>query len=199
LLWIQTASRWTAYFDSSWRGTDSFPIIPRLSELGRCNGLRVCIDPMGSIWSVYGPDGETIRHVAATEESPGRWEFGQDGDPFPFEETTRYSARRIRDRLPEDVVLDYLRHFEIDLFNTDFYRGPAILLEQKLYRHLSLLPSRAPRIKEYATFAAAREARETRSLFYHSFVRSAAEADAGVRQQLAALRQFGERNKHGRP
>jgi hypothetical protein len=195
MLFVQTVSRWTAYFDSSWRGTDCFPIIANLAE-DRCMGMKVSADPrFGTIWDVYGPKGvddlrlmlNTVRHISATDEGVGNWEFSQAGQPFAFEQTAHYSARKIRDRFHVELLVEYLQHFDIDLFNADFYRGPAILFEMQLYRHLSLLPSRLPRINVYPTFAAAREDRPSRNLFYLSHWRSTREMDRGIRQNMADI------------
>jgi hypothetical protein len=197
MLLIQTASRWTAYFDSGWRGTDSFPIIANLAE-HRCMGMKVAADPkFGNIWSVYGPEEigdpelsvNSIRHISATDEGVGNWEFRQAGKPFPFEDVSYYSKRRIRDRFPIELLVQYLARFDIDLFSADFYRGPAVLLEMQLYRHLSLIPSRLKphRINEYATFAAARENRPSRPLLYLSHWRSSRDMDNGLQEFIAQM------------
>lgn len=154
-LFVQTTSRWTAYFSNGWRGTDSFAMISTLAE-GRCTGIKAAVDQHpyagGVIWDVYGPKPtdwlNCVRSISATQESPHRWEFRQSGEPFVFEEVGRYSARRIRDRFPPELLLEYLRHFDIDLFNAYFYCGPAVLIEIKTPNH--------PDTNEYASFEAAR-------------------------------------------
>ena len=162
-VFIQTASRWTAYFDNGWRGTDAFTVISSLAE-GRCKGMRVVADP-GSfagvrrpvdspavILDIYGPDPNPIlnyvRTLSAVDEGGGRWEFHQSGEPFAFEDVSRYVARRIRDRFPVEILLEYLRHFDIDLFNAEFYCGPATMIEFKSPKH--------PEMHEYPSFEAAR-------------------------------------------
>jgi hypothetical protein len=163
-VFVQTASRWTAYFDNEWRGTDAFVVISNLAE-HRCMGMKVVADP-GSfagerrpvdspavIWDVYGPDPNPIlnyvRTISAVDEGGGHWEFHQSGEPFPFEDVSRYSAKRIRDRFPVELLLEYLRHFDIDLFNEEFYTGPATMIEFKSPTH--------PEMHEYPSFKAARE------------------------------------------
>ncbi len=198
MLFIQTASRWTAYFDSSSAGTDSFPIVANLAE-HRCMGMKVAADPkFGTIWSVYGPEAigdpelfvNSVRHISATDEGVGNWEFRQAGKPFPFEDVSHYSKRRIRDRFPIELLVQYLARFDIDLFSADFYRGPAVLLEMQLYRHLSLIPSRLipHRINEYATFTAARENRPSRPLLYLSHWRSSRAMDKGIQEHIAQMK-----------
>jgi hypothetical protein len=185
-LLVQTASRWTAYFDNGWRGSDPFMIVASLAE-HRCLGMRVAADPAtwagarrrvevacpAAVWDVYGPEPlddpelvlTAVRHLAAVDEGGGQWVFTNAGKPFPFEDVSVYSARRIRDRFPVELLLEYLRHFDIDLFNADFYSGPAVMVEIPL-RQLPTWPTqkRSP-IKEYPTFAAAREDRPRRKVF----------------------------------
>jgi hypothetical protein len=165
-VFVQTASRWTAYFDNGWRGTDSFAVVSTLAER-RCLGMRVATNPASFggvrrsvdspsvIWDVYGPDPNPIlnylRSISASDEGGGHWEFRQSGEPFPFEDLSRYAARRIKDRLPVELLLEYLEHFDIDLFNAEFYCGPATMIEYMTPKH--------PETHEFATFEAARENR----------------------------------------
>ena len=164
-VFVQTASRWTAYFDNGWRGTDAFAVISNLAEQ-RCMGMRVVADPPSFggvrrsdspsvIWDVYGPDPNPIlnyvRTISAVDEGGGHWEFHQSGEPFPFEEVSRYSVGRVRDRFPVELLFEYLRHFDIDLFNAEFYRGPATMIEFTSPKH--------PEMREYPTFKAARDNR----------------------------------------
>ena len=53
------------------------------------------------------------RYVLAHRES--RWEFVEQGEPFPFEEVEQYQARRIKDRLTPEMVERYCSHLGIDL------------------------------------------------------------------------------------
>lgn len=57
------------------------------------------------------PDAEPplyYRRVVAARSNDGRWSFDNDGEPFPFEELDRYSARRIRDRFTPEMLERYL-------------------------------------------------------------------------------------------
>lgn len=82
---------------------------------------------------VFGPDGEPplmhVRSLSATA-SDGRWEWHESGEPFEFEDTERYTARRERDRFHREVLLDYLEHFGIPARNDTAY-GSAILLQER--------------------------------------------------------------------
>ncbi len=90
-----------------------------------------------------------VRTISAVDEGGGNWEFHQSGKPFPFEDLSRYSAQRIRDRFRVELLLGYLSHFDIDLFDAEFYRGPAVMIEHTAPKH--------PEMHEYPTFRAARE------------------------------------------
>jgi hypothetical protein len=167
-MFLQTNSRWTAYFDNGWRGTDAWGVIGNLAEK-RALGMKVAADPQSFggvrrpvdspsvIWEVFGPKPteflNVVRKVSVIDEGVGDWEFDQVGQPFPFEDLARYSARRIRDRFTVEMLLEYLKHFDIDLFNADFYCGPAVLIELTA-------PNQQGKI-EFATF---KDARETRHL-----------------------------------
>lgn len=71
---------------------------------------------------------EVLGHyIAAHRES--RWEFVEQGEPFPFEEVEQYQARRIKDRLTPEMVERYCGHLGIALFNPDFYSGRACVFE----------------------------------------------------------------------
>jgi hypothetical protein len=164
MMFVQTNSRWTAYFDNGWRGTDAWAIISDLAEK-RALGMKVVADPQSFggvrrpvdspsvIWEVFGPKPteflNVVRKVSVIDQGAGHWEFGQVGQPFPFEDLARYSTRPIKKRFTVEMLLEYLKHFDIDLFNADFYSGPAVLIELTGPKH--------PNMREYPTFKAARE------------------------------------------
>lgn len=50
-----------------------------------------------------------------------RWDFYQEGDPFPFEQTERYTERIKRKRLTTEMVLDYAREMGWDLRDPHFW------------------------------------------------------------------------------
>lgn len=83
----------------------------------------------------WGPDGtpplKYARSVHAANDG-GRWVFGQSGTPFPFEESERYAARRIRDRFTFAMLGRYLESLRIRAFDRDFYmpEGNATLIER---------------------------------------------------------------------
>ena len=163
-MFVQTSSRWTAYFDNGWRGTDAWGVIGNLAR-HRTRGMKVVVDPESFggvrrlvdspsvIWEVFGPKQtdflNVVRKVSVIDQGAGHWEFEQVGQPFPFEDLARYSAKPTKDRFTVDILLEYLKHFDIDLFNENFYSGPAVMIELTGPKH--------PEMREFPTFEAARE------------------------------------------
>lgn len=168
-LFVPTGSPWTAYFDNGWRGPDPGGVTGYLApERIGCRGLWMSAIPhtlrhtpaggrgrYGSAQlGLYGPGGappdNAIRVIYAVNDG-GPWEFGQFGEPLPFEETERYRARRIKDRFTLEMLRDYLQELGIRAFQEDYYLpaedNTAVLLERTDF-HL-------PKLKKY-TLAEAR-------------------------------------------
>jgi hypothetical protein len=64
----------------------------------------------------------------------GSWLFSADGLEQPFEEPTRYNARRVVDRFTDDMLERYCRALGIGLFDEAFYGTHAAVINtvQKL-------------------------------------------------------------------
>jgi hypothetical protein len=98
---------WTAFFQNGLLGSDVFLPVSRMAARALCTGLRVCRDPMAVMLDVYeAPErGGTItnnrRSIWAAKDG-NRWSFGSKGEPFPFEDTSSFSARKLRDRFTSD-------------------------------------------------------------------------------------------------
>ena len=62
------------------------------------------------------------------------WEFNQYRDPLPFEDTSRYTTRPIRNRFTFEMLRSYLKALGLRPFDEDFYLPPgseeAILVEK---------------------------------------------------------------------
>jgi hypothetical protein len=67
------------------------------------------------------------RSIAAHKES--RWEFSEDGERLPFEETEKYEAKKIKDRLTFEMIERYCGHLGIELFDPDFYAGNGYVIQ----------------------------------------------------------------------
>jgi hypothetical protein len=53
----------------------------------------------------------------------GKWVFEQSGEIQPYEDTSRYGARKIADRFTPEMIESYCAALGINLFDSDFY-GP---------------------------------------------------------------------------
>ncbi len=73
--------------------------------------------------------GGSLRSLLLHEE--GRWSFEQEGGPLPFEQLERYTARRVRDRLRPELIVEYLAALGIRVFDEDFYdlEGARLITE----------------------------------------------------------------------
>lgn len=107
---------WTAYFANGLLGSDVFGPVSRLAVMLGCTGLRVVRAPAATIIEVYeSPERGGVpplhyrRSIHAARD--GRWSFGSEGVPYPFEDTSSFTAKRIRDRFTPahlDRILDGL-------------------------------------------------------------------------------------------
>lgn len=70
-----------------------------------------------------------IRSIA-TGAQDGRWYWYESGSPLPFEETSRYRARRKRDRFDRAVLLTYLEALGIPAGEDSAY-GSGVLVQQR--------------------------------------------------------------------
>lgn len=145
-LFIPTRSAWTAYVENARGGTDAVSAMGYMARTIGCRGMRVGVAPhtlrgdkgrFGIVaWEVYGPSQTDflnyLRTIYAMNDG-GHWEFGQTGEPFPFEQLERYQARKVRDRFTFDMLKDYLHHLGLSPFEEDFYLpegAPAWLVEK---------------------------------------------------------------------
>lgn len=134
-LFSPTSGKWTAYLDSGWRGTDAFSVVSYLAATIGCSGIRAVSVPHtirktpagergrygATILEVYAADSSgcsflnTQRSIFAANDG-GRWKFGEQGQPFDFEQLDRYKARRIRDRFTPELLDEYLQHLGVHFF-----------------------------------------------------------------------------------
>ena len=139
-LFIATMSRWTAFFDNGYRGTDAFSTLSYLADKLGCRGLRVVSIPEGkapypaNILEIYGPTRTEflnyVRSVSASKDG-NVWRFSASGDVQPFEEVQAYKARRIKDRFTGEMLSRYLQALDIQAFNPSFYTKRAVLVEKR--------------------------------------------------------------------
>jgi hypothetical protein len=139
-IWIKTCSGWTSYFDNFLNGSDPFGPISYLAGVLKCRGVTVSYRPQneacegGASFSLFGA-GQTdwlncIRSISAINEG-GRWRWDANGMVQPFEETERYQARRIRDRLTPDMIERYCASLGIRPVDASYYQKDGYLVENK--------------------------------------------------------------------
>jgi hypothetical protein len=157
-LFVATASPWTAYFDNGSHGPDPRPPISYLALQLRCRGLHTtCVrntmrkdESTGKWRGVYGAVQFEMfarerreflnceRAVGVTND--GRWIFDDSGTPQPFEESERYSARKITDRFTPEMLERYCAALGIRLFDETFYSGPGWLVVTDKLEQFEELP-----------------------------------------------------------
>jgi len=150
-LFIPTRSQWTVYFDNEWSGSDPSSVVSYLAEEIDCLGVRVVWVPntfkggkkgrLGAvIFEVYDKPNPILnirRSIYLVNEGnwSNKWDFGTSGEPFAFEQTERYKARRKTDRFTPEMLDAYLKELGIDAFSEDFYYAtkekPAKLVSVK--------------------------------------------------------------------
>lgn len=83
------------------------------------------------LW-VQGPAGEPplmYERTLAAHAEDGRWSWYVSGRPFDFEDPSRYTARRIRDRFDRPLLLQYLAALGIPAEDDAAY-GPGVVVQQ---------------------------------------------------------------------
>jgi hypothetical protein len=140
-----TKSNWSVYFDNSNLGTQSATVMPVIAKKLNCEGIRVVQvkqtlpakpkkDSRGNfgatILEVFGTDMDYKRSIAAVNDG-GRWVFEQSGAPYPFEDLSAYDRRLKRERFTEEMLVNYLMHFDTRPFDEDWYGDQSIVLARE--------------------------------------------------------------------
>ncbi len=82
--------------------------------------------------------GESRRFVRAMKD--GAWTFFEQGERFDWEQGDRYQARRKKDRMTRQMIVDYTRKLGVDLKDDSFWRSD----HNALYWHYDLPQSTVP-------------------------------------------------------
>jgi hypothetical protein len=119
---------WSAYLNNFVNGGDP-------SASGHAVAARLGVDlVVATHTQMFGPGHAQAsfetgdRHVTAHCED-GRWSWHEGGDPLPFEDPTRYTSRRIRDRLDRPLLVQYLYELGIPADDDSAY-GPGVVIQQ---------------------------------------------------------------------
>ena len=124
---LETDSPWCAFLDSFRTGTDAAGPVHVLSERMGCRGVRISLvedlsrEDAGVILEVCHGNGD-VRSLYSARDGRS-WKFGAQGEPLAFEDTSRYRAKRIRDRLPPELAKEYLA--ALGLGTTDAFFAPG--------------------------------------------------------------------------
>jgi hypothetical protein len=135
---IPTDSKWSVLWDNSYL-CDGFDSL--CHGLTKNHGLTTvhwsssdedAVFQAGSLFTFRKRNGEEIiERSVCCSKNDDRWKFYASGEPLPEEETARYSARRIRDRLNEEGMLALLARLGARPWDDDFYRaGEAFRIER---------------------------------------------------------------------
>ncbi len=138
-LMVAARGGWTAYFDNSAGGADPTGPLHMLGERDGLEGIWVLNDDPrldgddvgGTLFALYRPGFEwgLARRLDATYDH-GRWSWHEDGEVQPFERPEYYKKRRIKDRLPPELLQEYCRALGADPFNEDWYTEEAVLIRR---------------------------------------------------------------------
>ncbi|WP_317054824.1 hypothetical protein [Roseovarius rhodophyticola] len=138
-LLLPAKNRWTVVYRNGLNGSDPLSIARVLSRRMRVRTMCVCSKPdavfPATMWSVYDPDAVCRRSICAANDG-GRWVFEQFGEPFDFENTSSFSARRKKDRFTPEMLATNLSHFQIDDIGEGLFEDgptlPGILLSREV-------------------------------------------------------------------
>ena len=64
----------------------------------------------------------TKQRVILSYEDYKKWVFFQKGEKLPFEEDVFYNKRRIKDRLPNSLITEYLKKMGWDIVDPNFWK-----------------------------------------------------------------------------
>lgn len=148
-LFVATDSPWVAYFDNGRRGPDPSGPMAYLARTLGCRALRVALIPHreptqrdgrwigrygATILDLYGPvvtnHMNIVRTISVVNDG-GKWQFEQAGEPLPFEDTSHYAARRVRERFPAELLAHYLGALGLTPFQESFYRHEGVFVEKR--------------------------------------------------------------------
>jgi len=129
---------WTAYLNNGVHGGDpTASAIVTSRSLGVRHVVAMNTQQYGpghsatQLW-LSGPGGEpplmSIRTISAYQQD-ARWSWSESGEPQPFEDTERYTRRRIRDRFDREALVSYLAALSIDLAD-DSRWGDGVIVQQ---------------------------------------------------------------------
>ena len=145
VLFIETNSpEWTAYFDNGTQGGDPAGPVGHLALTLRTQGVIITAIPDtirgkepgtygATKFSMYGPEKTSwlnIERAVGFYNDGGPWKFILQGTQQDFEEPEHYTARRIRDRLPLDLLEKYCAAIGLHPFESAFYGNRGVMFRK---------------------------------------------------------------------
>jgi hypothetical protein len=146
-LLVPTQSRWTAFFDNGWQGSDAEGLSLAASDL-KCKSVRVVAVPEtmshrgntsrvgrygARMFELYGSEKTDflnyLRTISVANDG-GRWRFDEAGSPLEGEDSSWYSPRNVKDRFRLEHLTSLLRTLGIDAFSEAFYAERGTLFER---------------------------------------------------------------------
>ena len=100
----------------------------------KCSLIRISMsvktpdEPESLFWFQYiSPEGKE-RVVYALREN--RWIFYEEGEPLPFENLDYYKRRMIKDRIGNDILIEYLSKLGVNFYDIDENVSQCMTLER---------------------------------------------------------------------
>lgn len=145
VLLMETRSRWTAFFDNGLRVSDPESPVGHLCTIVPCKGMVAHCTPDRSktrgrdalriygvvsfrLFTSHKTDWLNQERAIVAMNDGGRWLFSAEGAEQPFEESQKYSARRIADRFTDEMLERYCEALGIKLFEGAFYGTKAAVI-----------------------------------------------------------------------
>lgn len=127
-------NKFTVYFDNFILGSDAVGPISVLSKKIGCLSILITCKPnIKNVWygqtrmDIISPSGAEKRVLCASNDG-GRWDWFGLGTPFEWENISAYENRKIADRFTPHMLIQYCKHFGIDLFNIEKFDSPYYLV-----------------------------------------------------------------------
>ncbi|MFP5283900.1 MAG: hypothetical protein ACLGIF_10680 [Actinomycetes bacterium] len=161
-LLVEVRGGWCAYFDAAPDGTAAYEAVHHLARALHCDGLRVVVVPHGPRrpddeaaarpgalrWELtYRTDWASETRAVAVQYHDAAWQFSESGRPQPYEETTAYRAKRVRDRFTSAMLERYCQALGLEVFDPAAYGPRGVLLEHKVRPSWRTRPRPLPEVQ----------------------------------------------------
>lgn len=131
---VELTNGWTAFFDNHSRhfapAAELFILCQRL-KTQTCHFFHETEGTQDGS-SVFAHNSfappSTVKERTVWLGKESRWEFRATGEPLPFENLEAYQSRRLRDRLPPALLLNYGKALGIPFWDLSTYTSTTVLL-----------------------------------------------------------------------